>query len=180
MRKIAAAFALAALLGSCGQPSVNSEIEKQEKASAADTAKAQAAAAAFLAQNKVKPGVVVTASGLQYQVVRKGDPKLPTPAPVDEVTVMYEGALTDGKIFDSSYARNEPASFAVGGVIPGWTEALQLMRPGDEFRLVIPPAIGYAGEEQPGIPPNSVLVFRVELLGIKRPDGTVVAAKPVK
>ena len=179
MKAIAAALliSLAAALGACSLPSVTDEINKQEQAAAVDRAKANQAADAFLAANKAKPGVVTTASGLQYEVLRKGASKLPAPGPHDEVTVMYEGALIDGSVFDSSYQRNEPVSFQVDGVIPGWTEALQLMHPGDAFRLVLPADIAYGAQEKPGIPANSVLVFKVELLGFKKADGTVVAPR---
>jgi len=117
----------------------------------------------FLAANKTKPGVITTASGLQYQVLQEGTG--PVPKPTDQVTVNYKGTLLDGKVFDSSYERNQPATFTVGQVIPGWVEALQLMKVGSKFKLFIPPALAYgengAGQE---IGPNSLLIFEVELL----------------
>ena len=118
----------------------------------------------FLAQNKTKPGWKVTASGLQYQIVREGKGKAPTKN--DTVEVNYEGRLIDGTVFDSSYKRNQPATFPVGAVIPGWTEALQLMKPGSEFELALPPELAYGAHGSSMIPPNSVLLFKVELLKV--------------
>lgn len=125
------------------------------------------ASQAFLDQNKAKPGVKTTASGLQYEVVTEGSGE--SPKPTDRVTVHYRGTLPDGTEFDSSYARNEPATFPVNGVIPGWVEALQLMKPGAKYKLVIPPALAY-GERGAGgdIGPNQVLVFDVELLKVEK------------
>lgn len=120
---------------------------------------------AFLDANKAKPGVKVTASGLQYEVITLGSG--PLPKVTDTVTVNYEGRLIDGKVFDSSYERNEPASFGLGQVIKGWTEGLQLMPVGSKFRFCLPAQLAYgaqgAGDD---IGPNSVLVFEVELLSI--------------
>ena len=171
---LALAFVFAAALGACDRSTVSSEIEKQDAQAAADAAKAKQANAAFLAENKAKPGVTTTKSGLQIEVLRAGDKGLPTPGPSDEVTVMYEGKLIDNSVFDSSYQRGQPVSFEVGGVIPGWTEALQLMHPGEMAQLVLPPEIGYATEAKPSIPANSVLIFKVELLGFRKSDGTLV------
>lgn len=121
---------------------------------------------AFLAKNKTQPGVEVTDNGLQYKVVVAG--KGAHPGATDKVTVNYEGRLIDGKIFDSSYQRGAPSSFAVNQVIPGWQEALQKMRVGATWELYIPAALAY-GEHGPGdIGPNQVLVFKVELLSIKK------------
>lgn len=122
--------------------------------------------AAFLADNGKKPGVVTTASGLQYLVVKSGSG--PSPKATDTVKVNYEGKLIDGTIFDSSYQRGEPASFPVNQVIPGWTEALQLMKVGDQWQLFIPANLAYGAQSpSPTIPPNSMLIFKVELLGIQ-------------
>ena len=121
---------------------------------------------AFLAANKKKPGVVTTASGLQYTVIKKGSG--PKPKATDKVKVHYVGSLLDGKEFDSSIGRGEPAVFQLTGIIPGWIEALQLMNVGSKYKLFIPPNLGYgAGPNGPG-GPNSVLVFDVELLGIEK------------
>jgi FKBP-type peptidyl-prolyl cis-trans isomerase FklB len=127
--------------------------------------KMQAEGQAFLDANKLKEGVKVTSSGLQYQVISSGNGKAPTAA--DNVTVHYTGKLVDGTVFDSSVERNEPATFGCGQVIPGWTEALQLMHEGDKWMLFIPSELGY-GERGAGgqIPPYSVLIFEVELIKV--------------
>lgn len=121
---------------------------------------------AFLAANKTKEGVVALPSGLQYKVLTAGQGPKPTAA--DTVVCNYRGTLINGKEFDSSYKRNEPASFPVTGVIKGWTEALQLMPTGSKWQLFIPPDLAY-GERGAGadIEPNSTLVFEVELLSIQ-------------
>lgn len=123
---------------------------------------------AFLAANAKKEGVKSTASGLQYQVIKTGDAKGVHPKPTDTVKVHYHGTLVDGSVFDSSIERGEPAEFPVGQVIPGWTEVLQLMRPGDKWKVFIPGKLAY-GERSPSpkIGPNSTLIFDVELLSIK-------------
>ena len=119
----------------------------------------------FLSENKAKEGVITTESGLQYTVLKEGTGKKPTAK--DKVRVHYKGTLLDGKEFDSSYKRGQPAEFQVGGVIKGWTEALQLMKVGSKYKLFIPPDLAYgdrgAGDQ---IPPNATLVFEVELLEI--------------
>ena len=123
---------------------------------------------AFLAENKKKEGVQTTTSGLQYKVLKTGTGATPTKN--DVVTTNYRGTLLDGTEFDSSYARGQPASFPVGGVIKGWTEALQLMKVGDKWRLFIPAELAY-GERGAGddIPPNATLIFDIELLDVKAP-----------
>jgi FKBP-type peptidyl-prolyl cis-trans isomerase len=122
---------------------------------------------AFLAENKKKEGIVTTDSGLQYKVLKKGDG--PNPLATDKVTVHYRGTLLDGTEFDSSYKRGQPASFQVGGVIRGWTEALQLMNVGSKYQLFIPSDLAY-GQRGAGqrIGPNSMLIFDVELLNIEK------------
>jgi FKBP-type peptidyl-prolyl cis-trans isomerase FklB len=120
----------------------------------------------FLLENRKKEGVKSTSSGLQYKVLEKGTGK--KPGLEDTVTVHYRGRLTDGKEFDSSYKRNEPATFPVKGVIAGWTEALQLMKEGAKWQLFIPANLAYGEKGVPGIAPNSVLIFDVELLSIKK------------
>jgi FKBP-type peptidyl-prolyl cis-trans isomerase FklB len=119
----------------------------------------------FLAANGKKEGIKTTKSGLQYQVVKSGSGK--TPKATESVKVHYHGTLIDGTVFDSSVERGEPISFPVNGVIPGWTEALQLMKEGDKWKLFIPSALAY-GENGAGpkIGPNSVLIFDVELLSV--------------
>ena len=122
---------------------------------------------AFLAANKSKPGVQTTASGLQYKVIKAGTGA--SPAATDVATVHYKGSLLDGTVFDSSYDAGEPATFNVSGVIPGWTEALQLMKVGDKWQVFIPSNLAYGEEGRlPKITPNAVLVFDVELLDIAK------------
>jgi FKBP-type peptidyl-prolyl cis-trans isomerase len=119
----------------------------------------------FMRMNATKPGMQSTASGLQYETIRAGNGAMPTAS--DTVLVHYEGRLTSGKVFDSSYARNQPAAFGVSDVIAGWTEGLQLMKTGAKYRFTIPPELGYGASGAGGdIPPNAVLVFDVELLAI--------------
>jgi FKBP-type peptidyl-prolyl cis-trans isomerase FklB len=120
---------------------------------------------AFQAQNKAKPGVTTTASGLQYKVLTSGTG--PKPSASDTVICQYRGTLVDGKEFDSSYKRGQPAQFPVTGVIKGWTEALQMMPVGSKWQLVLPPTLAYGDRGAgPDIGPNSTLVFEVELVGI--------------
>ena len=121
---------------------------------------------AFLAENGNRAGVVTTASGLQYEVLTSGDGL--TPGPTDRVTTHYHGTLIDGRVFDSSMQRGEPIEFPVNGVISGWTEALQLMRVGDRWKLYIPPELAYGKRGAGGvIGPDETLIFEVELLGVR-------------
>ncbi|HWA97206.1 MAG TPA: FKBP-type peptidyl-prolyl cis-trans isomerase [Pirellulales bacterium] len=141
-------------------------IAEEQKAMQAMGQKSKQEGDAFLAANKAKPGVVTLPDGLQYKVIKQGNG--PTPKATDTVTVHYTGTLTDGTKFDSSVDRGQPASFPVNRVIKGWVEALQLMKVGDKWQLFIPSNLAY-GEQgsPPAIPPNAVLVFDVELLGIQ-------------
>ncbi len=121
---------------------------------------------AYLSAHKRKAGVHTTASGLQYEVLTEGTGPQPTAA--DTVAVHYEGKLLDGTVFDSSIARGQPAVFPLANVIPGWTEGVQLMHVGSKYRFTIPPELGYGARGAGGvIPPNAVLVFEVELLGVQ-------------
>jgi FKBP-type peptidyl-prolyl cis-trans isomerase len=122
----------------------------------------------FLAENGKKPGVVTTPSGLQYQVMTAGKGAKPTVA--DGVKVNYKGTLLDGKEFDSSYKRGEPAVLPLGGVIPGWSEGLQLMQVGSKYKFWIPAKLAYGEQAPPMIGPNQVLEFEVELLDIVKPN----------
>lgn len=145
----------------------NLQKQRMEK-SEADSKKNKTEGDAFLKENKSKPGVKTTASGLQYKIIKDGKGKKATAK--DTVTVNYEGKLTDGKVFDSSYQRGQPATFPVTGVIPGWTEALQLMKEGSTYELYIPSELAY-GERGAGgtIGPNATLIFKVELLKVESP-----------
>lgn len=121
---------------------------------------------AFLEENKKKEGVKTLSSGLQYKVIAEGTGR--SPKATDTVTVNYRGTFVDGKEFDSSYKRGQPASFPVNGVIPGWTEALQLMKEGAKWQIAVPAGLAY-GEKGAGniIGPNAVLIFDIELISIK-------------
>lgn len=140
--------------------------QEQQSAEQADkSAKNAEEGVAYLAENSQKEGVTTTDSGLQYKSLVAGDGE--TPKASDSVTVHYKGTLADGTVFDSSYDRGEPATFPVGGVISGWTEALQLMNVGDKFELAIPSDLAYGPTGSgPVIGPDAVLVFEVELLAI--------------
>jgi FKBP-type peptidyl-prolyl cis-trans isomerase FklB len=124
---------------------------------------------AFLVENKKRNGVVVLPSGLQYEVIKNGDANSPTAKAVDTVVVNYKGTLIDGKEFDNSFKRGEPAAFPVMGVIKGWIEVLQLMRKGDNWKVYIPSELAYGAGGAAGgaIPPNSVLVFEINLEDIR-------------
>lgn len=131
-----------------------------------ESQESQAKSAAFLTENGKRQGVTTTASGLQYEVLKKGDGAQPKAE--DTVTVHYVGTLVDGKEFDSSVSRGEPATFPLNQVIPGWTEALQLMPLGSKYKLFIPSGLAYGEQGSPPvIPPNSTLIFEVELLKIE-------------
>jgi FKBP-type peptidyl-prolyl cis-trans isomerase len=121
---------------------------------------------AALASDSQGTNLITTASGLKYAVLKHGAGTV-SPKATDTVKVHYVGTLLDGTVFDSSIARGQPISFPLNGVIAGWTEGLQLMKVGDKFRFVIPPNLAYGANSPPPIPPNSTLVFEVELLGIE-------------
>ena len=141
------------------------QMKKQAEAEAEIAAQAQAGVA-FLAQNGERSGVTTTASGLQYEVITSGSGGA-KPKETDTVNVHYHGTLMDGTVFDSSVERNEPISFPLNGVIPGWTEGLQLMGVGDKYRFFIPSDLAYGDSGAGPIPPNSTLIFEVELLSIE-------------
>jgi FKBP-type peptidyl-prolyl cis-trans isomerase FklB len=126
----------------------------------------------FLAKNKSKAGVKTTASGLQYEVITQGTGEKPTAE--DSVTCHYKGTLLSGKVFDNSYDRGQPITFALNRVIPGWTEGVQLMSVGSKYKFYVPYTLGYGAFDYGPIPGGSMLTFEVELLGIKKP---VPAAK---
>jgi FKBP-type peptidyl-prolyl cis-trans isomerase FklB len=147
---------------------------KQQARQAELGAKNREAGNAFLAANKDKAGVQSLPDGLQYQILTAGSGA--TPGANDTVTVNYRGTLIDGTEFDSSYKRGQPATFPVGGVIRGWTEALQKMPVGSKWKLFIPSELAYGERGTGGIPPNSTLIFEVELLDTKSPAPAPAAA----
>lgn len=126
----------------------------------------QGNATAFMAQNALADGVQTLPSGVQYKIVRSGPADGRHPTPEDLVKVNYEGSLVTGQVFDSSYKSGKPVTFRLKGLIAGWVDALQQMRPGDEWMLYVPPSMGYGAEQAGPIPPNSVLVFKLELLAV--------------
>ena len=144
---------------------VNSTMQRLQQAKMASQYGAnKTAGEKFLAENKAKAGVTTTASGLQYEVIKKGTGAMPTEAA--QVKVHYHGTLIDGTVFDSSVDRGEPATFGVNQVIKGWTEALQLMPVGSKYKLYIPQELAYGQAEQGNIKPYSALIFEVELIEI--------------
>lgn len=147
--------------------------QQQQHKDAAD--KNLAAGKSFLEENAKKPGVVTTASGLQYKIIQEGGGA--KPKATDSVTVNYRGTLLDGKEFDSSYSRKEPATFRLDQVIKGWTEGLQLIKQGSKAQFFIPPSLAYGERGAGPIGPNSTLVFDVELISIEAPAKT---AEPEK
>jgi FKBP-type peptidyl-prolyl cis-trans isomerase FklB len=146
------------LMQRLGEQAYNQRLEEEGGAN-------QAAGEAYLVENGARDGVVTTESGLQYEVLEEGSG--PRPVATDEVRVHYHGTLIDGTVFDSSYDRETPATFPVDGVIPGWREALPLMKPGATWQLFVPADLAY-GENGAGrfIPPHSALVFEIELISI--------------
>jgi len=140
------------------------EADKQQQLATDNLQKGEA----FLKENGAREGIVTTESGLQYEILQAGEGGSPSAESI--VNTHYHGTLIDGSVFDSSVERGEPIEFAVNQVIPGWTEALQLMKPGSKWRLYVPANLAY-GEYTPGpdIPPQSALIFEVELLSFKAP-----------
>ncbi|PCH59785.1 MAG: hypothetical protein COC05_06120 [Gammaproteobacteria bacterium] len=144
----------------------NFQNKQQEKAKLASEENI-AEGAAFLAKNKGKDGVIETASGLQYQILEPGEGE--TPKATDSVTVHYRGTLLDGTEFDSSHTRGEPATFPLSGVIAGWTEGVQLVKPGGKVKLFIPAALAYGDRgAPPTIKPGATLIFDIELISINQ------------
>ena len=143
-------------------------MQRQAEEEAAALAGNLAESEAYLAENAQNPGVTVLDSGLQYEVIESGPDGGESPTSSNSVLAHYHGTLPDGTVFDSSVDRGEPATFGVSQVIAGWTEALQLMKVGDKWRLFIPPDMAYGeASPTPAIPPNSALVFEVELLEVR-------------
>ncbi|WP_299178244.1 FKBP-type peptidyl-prolyl cis-trans isomerase [uncultured Neptuniibacter sp.] len=143
---------------------INDRLRTQQEAAAKEAA---SVGEAFLADNAKREGVTVLESGLQYEIIEAGEEDSEKPTRDSKVRTHYHGTFIDGNVFDSSYDRGQPAEFPVGGVIAGWTEALQLMNKGAKWKLYIPYNLAYGAQGSPGgIPPYSALVFDVELLDI--------------
>jgi peptidylprolyl isomerase/FKBP-type peptidyl-prolyl cis-trans isomerase FklB len=140
---------------------------------AAAAAQPSAESKAFMAKVAKEPGVKVLPSGLAYKIVRSGPATGLKPGPHDEVKVHYEGKLEDGKVFDSSYERGQPAAMPLDRLIPAWQEALQLMRPGDEWILYVPSNLGYGQDGAGEIPPGAPLTFRIELIDVLPAPGRI-------
>lgn len=150
---LAAGLLVALSLSACGQ--------SKEAIANMDAAKT------FMTNNAKADGVKTLPSGVQYKVVTSGPADGTSPKKSDEVKVHYEGKLLSGEIFDSSFQRGAPATFPLGGLIPAWVEALQQMKPGDEWLLYVPPEQGYGAQGAGPIPPNSVLIFRIQLIAFR-------------
>ena len=160
--KSAAALAMIAALAACN---------RAPEAGGADAQANLVAGQAFLEKNATAEGVQTLPGGIQYKVVQSGPVGGESPDSNDLVRVDYEGSLTDGTVFDSSYERGQPAVFTLDSVVSGWTEALQHMKVGDEWVIYLPAEKGYGERASPEIPANSVLVFRLKLLDIARAPG---------
>ena len=175
-RTIVAAMFFAVLFGCAGSnpdgpdgsdenPGENAEKGNVDNVGVKVTSDNLSQAEQFLKENAAKEGIIVTASGLQYEILSQGSGR--SPELHDTVVTHYAGRFLDGTEFDSSIKRGKPASFPVSGVIKGWTQALQLMHEGDKWRLYIPPELAYGERGRGSIPPNSALIFDIELIEVK-------------
>ncbi|HEY3948697.1 FKBP-type peptidyl-prolyl cis-trans isomerase [Phenylobacterium sp.] len=155
-------FAAAALsvAATCGAASAQAPAAPPSAASGAD----------FLAKTAKEPGVKTLPSGLEYKVIASGPAGGPSPKEGDVIKVHYEGKLVSGEVFDSSFARGKPVLMPLGDLVPAWMEAIPKMKVGDEWMLYVPPELGYGARGAGPIPPNSVLIFRVKLLGMLAAD----------
>ena len=159
-------FALALILtaGSQAMDKTNAQTPNEMAISEQNLQKGQA----FLSETAKVPGVSVLPSGVMYKIVSRSANPGAQPTVADNVTINYEGKLLDGSVFDSSFARNEPANFPLGRLIPAWQQVIPLMHVGDEIVLYTPPSAAYGERDLGQIPPNSTLIFRVQLLGINQ------------
>jgi FKBP-type peptidyl-prolyl cis-trans isomerase len=173
---LAALLALSACGG--GDSGVMQEIERAEREAAAAAEAAQTASAGFLEEVRAQPGVEAFPSGLLIERRSRGrDQSLPRPTEAAVVLVHYEGKLADGTVFDSSFARGEPAQFPLAQVVPGFAEAIEQMRPGDEIVATFPGDLGYGARgSPPDIPPGAALQFRIVLVAFQEPGGRIVQA----
>ena len=168
--RIAPFIAVAALLTltACGpSPDTSAQLEAMQASADAAAAQNLKDGAAYLADIAKQPGIIKLPSGVMYKIVSRAQTPGAQPTVNDTVTTHYEGKLLNGSVFDSSFVRNEPASFPVGGVIEAWQEVIPLMRVGDEIMLYTPASAAYGEVDKGKIPPNSTLIFRIQLLGIQ-------------
>lgn len=178
--KIIAIAALLALSACDQHGAVMRELEQKERAATAEAGERAEASARYIAEQRARTGVESTPSGLAYEFVTRS-PRQDLPLTPDGATVLvhYEGRLADGTVFDSSFERGQPAEFPLNQVIPGFSEAIRLMRPGDELIAYIPPEIGYGARAQgEDIPANSALRFRIQLVAFAGADGVIVPPPP--
>lgn len=170
--------ALCVVAASCGQsPSIVDQIEREDAAAAVDLDRAAQEAQTYMVQQRRQPGIEALPSGVLYQFNRRGsNQRLPHPSAQAVVRVHYEGRFTDNEVFDSSIQRGQPAVFPLQDVVPGFREAILQMRPGDELTAYIPPALGYGPTADQGMRPNAVLIFRIQLIEYRNPNGPMVSA----
>ncbi|MEW5683780.1 MAG: FKBP-type peptidyl-prolyl cis-trans isomerase [Pseudomonadota bacterium] len=166
MKRFALLAAAALALAAC-QPKAKESVVDPSTQPQSEQSKA------FMEKSVKEVGVKTLPSGLAYKIVRSGPETGMKPQLTDEVKVHYEGALEDGTVFDSSYQRGQPAAMPLNGLIPGWQEALQLMRPGDEWILYVPSNLGYGEMGAGQIPPGSPLIFRIELIDVLPGPGRI-------
>lgn len=166
-----ASLVLAVMLAACSQSDSSANAKAMEAYQASLDAAASAnlkAGQAYLAKIAQQPGIVTLPSGVMYKVISRSPEPGPQPTIDDTVTINYEGKLIDGTVFDSSYARHQPATFPLNRLIPAWQEAIPQMHVGDEIMLYVPSSQGYGERDMGEIPPNSALVFHIQLLGIPK------------
>jgi FKBP-type peptidyl-prolyl cis-trans isomerase FklB len=165
---LSAAAMVLALTG-CGESmdKIEKEMAAREAAQASMAAANLVEGEKFLAERAKEPGMIVLPSGVMYKVVSRAATPGPQPKASDTVTINYEGKLLNGHVFDSSYARNEPTSFPLSRLVPAWQEVIPMLKTGDEIMLYTPPSEAYGEADMGEIPPNSTLIFRIQLLGIE-------------
>lgn len=168
MRHLILCLSLALAVSACG-PKKNHEFSAKD---APDVAAFAAMNAKFLPNNAKEAGVVILPDGLQYKVVKSGPADGVSPRKGDEIKINYEGTLVDGTVFDSSFKRGVPDTMALDHLVPGWMEALPKMHVGDEWFIYLPSKLGYGASGQGPIPPDAVLVFRIQLLGVLPAGGS--------
>ena len=161
--------AMALALTGCGESmdKIEQEMAAREASQASIAAVNLADGEKFLADHAKEPGMIVLPSGVMYKIVSRAASPGPQPRASDTVTINYEGKLLNGHVFDSSYARNEPATFPLGRLVPAWQEVIPLLKTGDEIIMYSPPSQAYGEADMGEIPPNSTLIFRIQLLDVQ-------------